>query len=171
MIRSLRRRRRSKRDFTSAEQERVTADTSTTADTHHGSPVTDVVAALARWSLRLLLIAAAAIGALYLLGHLWVVVLPSLLALLLSTVLWPAARGLRRVLPDSVAAGVALIGGLVGLVGLGAAMGALVVAEADELSDAVVEGLEEVQDWTTGPPLDLGDEELGGLIGRGTDEL
>lgn len=114
---------------------------------------------------------AAAAGGLYLLGHLWVVVLPALLALLLSTVLWPAARGLRRVFPDSAAAGVAFVGGLLGPVGLGAVMATLVAAEADELSDAVVEGLEEVQDWTTGPPLNLDDDDLGGLMARGTDEL
>lgn len=171
MIRSLHRRRRSQRDSTPTGQERVTGDTSTTAVRNQRTTVAAVMTELATWSLRLLIIAAATVGGLYLLGHLWVVVLPALLALLLSTVLWPVARVLRRRLPNSAAAAAALIGGLLPLVGLGAAMGALVLAEADELSDAVVEGLDEVQDWTTRPPLNLGDNDLGRLIDRGTDEL
>ena len=42
-----------------------------------------------RWSFRLLIISAAVVGGLYLLGHVWVLFL-ALLALLLTTVLRPA---------------------------------------------------------------------------------
>ena len=129
------------------------------------------VAQVARWSLRLLVIAAATVGALYLLGELWVVVLPALLALLLSTVLWPMARVLRRALPAAAAAAVALIGGLIPLGLLGAVMYSVVSSQAEEISDAVVQALEDAQNWTSGPPLNLADDDLGDVIDRGTDEL
>ena len=129
------------------------------------------MAETARWCLRLLVILAALLGALYLVAQLWVVALPALLALLLSTVLWPAARVLRRTLPPSVAAASAMIGGLVPLVGLGALMSALVADQVDDLAESVVRGLEQVQQWTTGPPLNLGDDDLGALVARGTDGL
>lgn len=145
--------------------------TSSTSRTHATTLVATALTEAARWSLRLIIIAAAAVAVLHLLGLLWVVVLPALLALLLSTVLWPAARVLHRKLPASAAAGAALVGGLVSLLLLGAVMAALVAAEADELSAAVVEGLEDAQDWTTQPPLNLDDKDLGGLIDGATDEL
>jgi putative heme transporter len=133
--------------------------------------VGSAVAQVARWSLRLLVIAAAAVGALYLVGQLWVVVLPALLALLLSTVLWPAARLLRRRLPASAAAIITLVGGLLPLAGLGTLMFTLVAAEAEELTDAVVTGLQDLQEWITRSPLDLGDQDPAGLIDRATDAL
>lgn len=136
-----------------------------------GGLVGAALAEVARWSLRLLVISAAVVGGLYLIGQVWVVVLPALLALLLTTVLWPLARALRRWLPASGAAAVALVGGLVPLVGLGAVLAGLVYAEMDELAESVVGGLEDVQDWTTRPPLDLGDDQVGALIDRGTDQL
>ena len=58
----------------------------------------------------------------------------------------------------------AMIGGLVPLVGLGALMSALVADQLDDLAESVVRGLEQVQQWTTGPPLDLGDDDLGALV-------
>jgi putative heme transporter len=148
-----------------------TEDTGSGTGSHDKALVASAVAEAARWSLRLLLIAIAIVGGLYLVRQLWVVVLPGLLALLLSTVLWPAARVLRRKLPASAAAAAALIGGLIPLVGMGALMATLVSAEADDLTDAVVEGLEDAQDWTTRSPLNLDDSDLGNLIDRGTDEL
>ena len=129
------------------------------------------VAEVARWSLHLLVIAAAVVGGLYVVGQIWVVVLPALLALLLSTVLWPPTRLLRRRLPAAAAAAIALVGGLLPLAGLGALMAGLVHAQVDELTRSVVDGLEDIQDWTTGPPLSLGDDQVGALIDRGTDQL
>ena len=46
----------------------------------------------------------------------------------------------------------ALVVRLVPLVAVGALIAGLVYADIDELVDSVVGGLEDVQDWTTGPP-------------------
>ena len=129
------------------------------------------LAEVARWCLRGLIIATAVVAVFYLVSKLWVVVLPALLALLLSTVLWPAARVLRRVLPASAAAATAMVGALTPLLGLGALVSARVADQFDDVAGSVVSGLEQVQDWTTRPPLNLSDDDLGGLIARGTSEL
>jgi len=50
----------------------------------------------ARWSARLLLVAAGIWLLGFLVGQLWTVVFPTLLAIVLATVLWPPAAWLRR---------------------------------------------------------------------------
>ncbi len=137
-------------------------------------PVTvteSAVAWAARWSLRLLLISAALVLAFFVVGRLWTAILPACLALILATVLWPLARPLRRVLPPAAAAGLAILVGVTALAAIGATLGTLVAAQTSDLTDAVVGGLEDLQDWTTGPPLNLGDDQLGALIDRTTNQV
>src|SRR4051794_37888388 len=62
------------------------------------------VVTLFRWTLRLLVIAAGLWLIGWLIGQLWSIVLPVALALLLSTVLWPPVRFMRRKLPPALAA-------------------------------------------------------------------
>jgi predicted PurR-regulated permease PerM len=129
------------------------------------------VARTARWSLRLLVIAAVLVLALYVLGRLWTAVLPACLALVLATILWPPTRLLRRVLPPAASAGLVILVGVALLAGTGAALVAVVVSQKDELADATVNGLEDLQDWTTRPPLNLGDDQLGTLVDRSTNQV
>ncbi len=80
------------------------AEVNGAGDTPRSAPalaqqVLSAVARLSTWCLRLLFIAAAAALGWWLLAKLWVVVLPVLLALLLSTMLWPPARWLRGATP------------------------------------------------------------------------
>ncbi|UUZ43656.1 hypothetical protein LP422_12155 [Janibacter limosus] len=70
------------------------------SDTHsepvdRGAVIGDGIARLARWSLRLLLVAAGAFIVWWLLAKLWVGVFPVMLALIVATVLWPPTRWLR----------------------------------------------------------------------------
>ncbi len=129
------------------------------------------MARVALWSLRLLVIAAAAVLSFYVVGRLWTAILPACLGLILATILWPATRSLRRVLPPAAAAISVILVGVAALGAVAATLVALVTAQTDDLVQAVVEGLEDLQDWTTGPPLDLGDDQLGALIDRTTNQL
>lgn len=63
----------------------------------------------AAWALRFIIIVAATALLLYLLKFLWVGLLPAMLALVVSTVLWPPVRTLRNKLRMPAAAAVSLV--------------------------------------------------------------
>ncbi|MFB9377993.1 AI-2E family transporter [Kineococcus gynurae] len=125
----------------------------------------------ARWALRLLIIGIALWALLRIIGGGWSIVLPLILAVLLSAVLWPLAKLLRRVLPRALAAilsVLALIGAVVGIFWV------LIPSVADQGQDLVASaslGLEKIQAWVTGPPLNLGENQIGAYVDRGLQEL
>jgi predicted PurR-regulated permease PerM len=116
-------------------------------------------------SAQLLLIAAAIVVIGYVLGKLWVILLPVVLGLLFSTVLWPATRFLRRhAWPPALAAAAVLLVflGLIG--GIIAVIAPQVVGQAEELANQFSGGLQEVQRWLSGPPFNLGEDQIGNAI-------
>jgi putative heme transporter len=128
-------------------------------------------ARVATWSLRLLLIIAGVVVLVLAIGQLWVVVLPLALGLLLATVLWPPARLLRRVLPAALSALLVLLGGLLLLGGLGAVLAPQIASQSQALADAVVEGLGDLQNLITGPPLNLREEQLGNVVDQAIEQV
>jgi putative heme transporter len=128
-------------------------------------------ARLATWSLRLLLILAGVVVLVLALGRLWVVVLPVSLGLLLATVLWPPARLFRRIMPAALASLLVLLGGVALLVGLGAVLAPQIAGQSQALADAVVEGLGDLQDLISGPPLNLGEEQLGNVVDQAINQV
>jgi len=134
--------------------------------------VSRAVARLALVSLRFLAIIAATVVVAYLLSRLWVIVLPVLLGLLLATVFWPPVRFLRsRGVPAALAAIGVLLAGVLLLIGLVAVLAPQVTGQAQEIADQVVAGLDDVQGFVTGPPLDLGEEAVGGAVDNVINEL
>ncbi|MBA3251687.1 MAG: AI-2E family transporter, partial [Geodermatophilaceae bacterium] len=118
-------------------------------------------ATLARWSLRLIAVAAAFVIVGYVLGRLWIIVLPILLALTLSTALWPPTAWLRKKgWPPALAALVAVVGALIVLGGVIALITPPVVSQAQDIADRAADGLTEIQEWITGPPLNLSEEQI-----------
>jgi hypothetical protein len=80
-----------------------------------------------------------------------VVLLPILLGLLLATVLWPAARALRkRGVPDALAAIGVLLLALLLLFGVVGGLAPQVTGQAQELADQVTAGLGELENRLTG---------------------
>jgi putative heme transporter len=129
------------------------------------------VAKVATWSWRLLLIAAALVAVAYVIGKLWVVILPALMGLLLATVLWPPTRVLRRYLPAAMAALLVLVAGIGALFGLGAILVPQVAGQWEELGDAVVGGLNDLRDMVSRPPFNLGQEQVNNLIDQAIGQL
>nr|WP_281372928.1 AI-2E family transporter [Kineococcus aurantiacus] len=121
--------------------------------------------------MRLLVIGVGVAGLVWLLGKGWSLLLPLLLAILLSAILWPLAQVLRAVLPRSLAALVSLLLLIAVVVGIFAALIPNVAGQAGEVADSAVAGLDKVQVWVTGPPLNLGDDEIGNLVDQGITEL
>ena len=129
-------------------------------------------ARLATASLRFLLIAAAAVVLGLLLSQFWVVVLPVLLGLLLATVFWPPVRFLRgRGAPPALAAAAVLLTGVLLLAALVAVLAPQVTGQAQEIADQVTAGLEDLQGLVTGPPLNLGQDAVGGAVDNLVNEL
>ncbi|RVW03132.1 AI-2E family transporter [Rhodococcus xishaensis] len=116
---------------------------------------------LAKWSLCIAAIAVGAIVVGWVLQKLWVIALPVLLAIVVSTVLWPPARALtKRGVPPAGAASITMLGFFALLGGVVALIVPSVVAQAPELANRATEGIQQVQDWFKGPPINLQDEQI-----------
>lgn len=135
------------------------------------STLSRATARVATWSLRLLLILAGLVVIGYVIGKLWVIVLPAFLGLLLASVLWPVTSFLRRFTPDALASLLTLLLAFGLLGGLGAILVPMVSGQFDELTDAVVAGLEDLKGLISRPPFNLGDQEISDLIDQGLSEL
>ncbi|MGY1839481.1 MULTISPECIES: AI-2E family transporter [unclassified Modestobacter] len=101
----------------------------------------------------------------YVLGKLWVVLLPVVLGLLFTTVLWPLARFLRKhSWPPALAALVTLLLFLAAFGGIIAWIAPQVVNQVEDLADQFSAGLQEIQEWLAGPPFNLGDGQVDDAI-------
>jgi predicted PurR-regulated permease PerM len=127
---------------------------------------------LARWSLRLALIALGAVLIWYLIAQIWVIVLPVMLAVLLATVLWPPTAWLRRRgVPSLLAAILVVVGALALVIGV-------IVLAARPLIEGVVEiaadasdALDQIREWLAGPPLNLAEGQLDSALQSASAEL
>ena len=116
---------------------------------------------LAGWALRFIVVIAAAYIFFRLLGSVWVGLLPVILALLLTTVLWPATRFLRnRRWPAALAALTTLVTFALAFFGIFAAMAPVISSQGQQLVDQSREGINQIIDWLQGPPLNLNIEDL-----------
>ena len=126
---------------------------------------------VATLSLRFLLVCAALVVAWYIAAQLWVVLLPILLALLLATVLWPPVHFLRRKgAPPALASALVLLLSVLLLFGIIGGLAPQVTSQAEELADQVTAGLGEVQGYITGPPFNLGEDQVGRTVDNVIDE-
>ncbi len=127
---------------------------------------------LALWAGRFLLIALALAVIGWAFGQFWDGILPVLLALLLTSVLWPATAALKRAgVPYALGAAISLLGGVAIIAGLIASIAPSVAKQWPELSSQAVEGVRKLQEWAAGPPLNLRDEQLDTWITQGLDYL
>lgn len=124
----------------------------------------------ASWAWRLLLIAAAGYGVLWLVGYFAVVTIPLAVALLVGALASPFVRGLVRFgVPRGLAALVVVVTGfaVVGL--LLTFAGQQVASGANDLADSTVKGLEEIRDWLKNGPLQASDSQINDYIKQAQD--
>lgn len=118
------------------------------------------------WRLLVVVAAIALIG--YLLGKVWFVVVPVVLALFVTTLLWPAARFLRaHKWPPALAAIVVVVAFLGLVIGAGAVIVVPVASQVEGVTDGIAGGLASVKEWLAGPPLSLGDDQVGAALDQG----
>ncbi|MFD7278598.1 AI-2E family transporter [Streptomyces sp. NPDC059862] len=128
--------------------------------------------ASARISAELLLVLVGTAVVLWLLGRMWSVVWPLVIGLLLTTLTWPFARFLRRHgWPPALAASVVTVLFLVVAAGAVALIAVPVASQSGELTDGVVDGIQRVREWTAGPPLNIGDDQITTALDTATDRL
>jgi predicted PurR-regulated permease PerM len=141
--------------------------------------MTDHGEALPRWlrttgaaSWRLLAIAGLVFGVLYLLALLRVVVLPVIVALLLSTLLLPPVRALqRRGVPPAASVAITMVGAVLVLAGILAAIAPSIGNQADELGTGVQNGVRQVTDVLADKPFNLSKSELRDRVDEGLKKL
>jgi predicted PurR-regulated permease PerM len=122
------------------------------------------IAAAYAW--RLIILAVALAGFVYLLGRLSHVVIPLAIALLLAALLSPMATFLRdrANFPPSLASGLVLVFGLAAVSGILTLVVAQIVDKFDALYDNASAGATRVRDWLEDGPLDLSTEQLDNAI-------
>ncbi len=114
---------------------------------------------------QFLLIAAALVVLFYVLGRLWSILLPIVLGLLIATVLWPLTRFLRNHgWPPALAAATVLLAFIAAFVGIIAAIAPSVADQVTELADQATAGLQDVQEWLSGPPFNLREGQIANAV-------
>lgn len=128
----------------------------------------DWIASAAKFTLRILVIAVFLYAVGQLIGAFWAGILPVVLALIVCTVLAPIAAALRR---HKVPAGLAALLTMLLFFGVLAALGMIIapdlVGQSRLLYIQALEGLQRLQLWAQGPPLNLDPENLN----EGVDEI
>src|ERR1700712_5610024 len=124
------------------------------------------------WALRIVIIAAGAWVVGSVLGKFWDVVLPVVLALLITAVLWPVAAFLRKHgWPPALAAAAVLLGGILVVVGAIAFIVPSIIAQSPQLATQTGAGLTKVQKWLEGPPFRVSQADISSAISALTSRL
>lgn len=137
-----------------------------------GRPIAIGLRWTSNWALQIVLIAAGCWVVGYVLGKLWSIILPVVLALFITSVLWPVTAWLRRHRwPPALAAAGVLLVGLAVVGGVVAWIIPSVVSQVGQIADQTSAGLTKVETWLTGPPLNLGVDQISGAVKSMTNKL
>lgn len=121
------------------------------------------VTVASRWTLRILVLLAGLLALFWAIGNLWSIMLPVLLALLLTTVLRPVCRALSQRLPNVVAASLTMLGLIAALGAVVAFLAPSVQRQGTIMIDQTPNYLRRIEIMLAGPPFDMGPGALGTL--------
>jgi predicted PurR-regulated permease PerM len=131
------------------------------ADVPHGLRIA------AAWSWRLIVIGVVAWAVLRFVGQVKFVVIPLVIALLLSALLAPAVGWLLRArLPRSLATALVLVAGIAAVVGTLTLVVNEFINGAPDLADNAGRGVQQIQNWLRDGPLHLSDSQVNGYIAQ-----
>ncbi|SHN75220.1 AI-2E family transporter [Cryptosporangium aurantiacum] len=126
----------------------------------------------ARVSLQLLLVLLMTAVTLWILGRMWSIVWPLVVALLLTTLTWPPTRFLRNHRwPPALAAATVTLGFLALAAGTIVGIAVPVAAQSPELATGVADGIARLREWAAGPPLNIGDDQVTSALDSATAKL
>lgn len=107
----------------------------------------------ARWSLRFILIVAALALLGKILSYAWVILLPIIMAIIVSTVLWPSTRFLRNHrFPPALAALTSILGFIVIIGAVFAGMAPVLANQGGDLIDKATVGVSQIANWLQSNP-------------------
>ncbi|MCE7010261.1 AI-2E family transporter [Kibdelosporangium philippinense] len=119
----------------------------------------------ARVSLDILLVLLMTAAGLWILGWMWPVIWPLVIGLLLATLTWPMTRFLRRHgWRPALAASTVTVTFLLGSMGTIALIAVPVAAQADELTQGVIDGITRLREWAAGPPLNISNDQVSAAL-------
>jgi predicted PurR-regulated permease PerM len=119
----------------------------------------------ASWAWRFLVIVAAALVLARAIAHVRVVAIPIAVALLIAALLAPAVDRLHRGrLRRAPATAIVVLGSIALIASALTLIGQQIADSFEDLSEQVLQGLEQIQDWIREGPLHLSDAQLQGLI-------
>ena len=122
---------------------------------------------LAGWCLRLLVIAAAGWVLWRAAAVIWTGMLPVILSAIVCTVLWPIVRKLRQWhFPPALAVLTTLLGVIVALGAVIAAIAPSVASQVTDLYDRGSAGVDQILSWISGPPLNIETTQLDSFIAQ-----
>jgi putative heme transporter len=137
-----------------------------------GTAIGEGITWAARWSLRLVLVALGITLIGWLVGQLWSIVLPVIMATIVATVLWPPTNWLRKHrFPPALAAATVLVIGMILLAGLITLISTSVAGSIPEITQSAVSGVQAIQQWLSGPPLNLAEGQLDAWLQTATAQL
>jgi predicted PurR-regulated permease PerM len=126
----------------------------------------------ARWSLRVILVSAGAYLIWMVIGLLWSVIFPVILAVIVTAVLWPPVAWLRKHrFPPALASATVLLVGMIILAGLIALIATSVAGSIPEITRSASSGLTAIQQWLAGPQVDFARGELDAVLQSITTQL
>lgn len=138
-------------------------------DVDRGRLILDGLRQASLWSWRFILVVAAIAVLLFLIGKMWVGVLPLILALIVSSVLIGPVQWLKaRRWPAAAASGGVLLLALGLFFGSLAAIAPSVVSQGQIIVRQAAEGVELLRDWLAGPPVNLESEQLDDYVSQVT---
>ena len=131
------------------------------ADADYGDSVEPLVRKAAAWAWRLLVILAALVALLWVIGRLEIIVVPLLLALMLSALLVPAVDWLdRRGAPRGGAVALVLLSGFAILGGILAFVISQFVIGLPDLVNQVTRSIDSTRNWLIEGPLQLSRQQI-----------
>ncbi|WP_354180990.1 AI-2E family transporter [Arthrobacter sp. UYP6] len=123
------------------------------------------------WVARGLIVLAGLVVIWFGIRSLWSVALPGLLALLLSSILWPLNRVLRRVLPKALAALLSLLGLLAAIAAVAMAVLPSISSGSKELGRMAGENLQDLSDFVADLPFAIQEVDFNELLDVGLTQL
>lgn len=137
-----------------------------------GVRVSPAFAKVAAYAWRFVVIAAAAYVIVYGLVQLRLIVLPVIVALLLSTILTPPAHWLTdRGLPHMLSTWVVVIASIAVFIGLFALIAPQVASEVGQMGRDIRSGSEQVLEWASEGPLNLSQEQIENFVDQAGERL
>ena len=125
----------------------------------------EMVKSTSLWAVRLLIIGVFLFAVYQVLGSFWQGILPVLLALIICTVLNPMARWMRtKGLPAGLAAIVTILLSSAAVGGLIASVAPDFMRQSQSLYLQTVSGIQQLQVWAQGPPLNLDSDDMSTYI-------